>query len=660
MTEELITAANKDRSVPNSDKLLTPESDKAGDLGKAALLPAPDGMPLLEAGASRAERKSHLLRRIGGYVAGLASRLAERTGWRSADESHEAADNASGDSENEDSHEEEELDELTLRRIDKIDEEWKFRADVDGFNGNFIPKSYPDFAGSIASGNYEEIEWLVPDIRERVAKDERLNWKSKGYDEKYVHYYTNLDLPVLAQKNVAAFFRKYYKHMPKLADSARRAMQEQVGSIRSLKDKRDSGESFGYDYVHESAVVKLMNIEAALPGEIAEEFKDGIVNEVAEVVETAADLMGWRGFDMYAAWLADHGFPPERWPQDARDREDFPEPLRRLVNEQGDKEKGLDRAIIKYCIEKTEIYGDDGKMKPDVSERCDLIQKYFEGRLPELDREMIFCGVSSMVTLYSSKSIYLQTDRYYDYIQTIRGIGQDNANKLGEELGITHFSDWSPEVLRGTLHILETGRTKSGNPATMIIRGDNGDHNGAAHAHRNIKSTDMFAVEISNTGILSGIVKKLEEAGVDSSTFYSVILFGHGGEDAFAMSYGEKIPPDSQEWYNKKGLRDLVTALAIDTIVLNSCHPLVREEDKFEPLTLGEGFQRREGTAPAISKAFPWIRVISGLDGVVYSLADKTDYTNIETGDYEGNRTSTMAETWNGWTHVYGEGADGQ
>ena len=660
MTEELTTAANKDGSAPNADRLLAPGPDKAGDLGKVALLPAPDEMPLLESGASRDERESHLLRRIGIGVVDLAYRLMKRTGWRSADESHEATDNESGDSENEDSHVEEELDELTLRRIDKIEEEWEFRADVDGFNGNFTPKSYPDFAGSITRGDYEEIEWLVPDIRERIAKEDSLNWKSEDYDEKYVHYYANLDLPVLAQKNVAAFFRKHYKHMPKLMDSARRAMQEQVDSIRSLKDKRDSGEYFGYDYVHEGAVIKLMNAESVLPGEIAEEFEGVIVGEVAEVVETAADSMGWRGFDMYAAWLADHGFPPERWPQDARDRDDFPEPLRRLVNEQGDKEKGLDRAIIKYCIEKTEIYGDDGKMKPDVSERCDLIQKYFEGRLPELDREMIFCGVSSMVTLYSSKSIYLQTDRYYDYIQTIRGIGQDNANKLGEELGITHFSDWSPEVLRGTLHILETGRTKSGNPATMIIRGDNGDHNGAAHAHRNIKSTDMFAVEIAHTDMLSGIVEKLERTGADSNTFYAAILFGHGSEDVFNMSYGEKISPDSEEWYNKKGLRDLVTALVIDTIVLNSCHPLVREEDKFEPLTLGEGFQQREGTAAAISKAFPWIRVVSGLDGIVCGRVDETGYVNIETEDSNGDRTSTMAETRNGLTRIYKKGADRQ
>ena len=159
MTEELITATNKngeDRSVSNADRLLTPGSDKAGDLGKAALLPAPDGMPLLEAGASRDERKSSL-RRIGRGVVDLVYRLMKRTGWRSADEDHETADNESGDSENEHSHAEEELDELTQQRIDKIDREWEFRANVNGFNGNFIPKSCPDFAGSIASGNYKEI-----------------------------------------------------------------------------------------------------------------------------------------------------------------------------------------------------------------------------------------------------------------------------------------------------------------------------------------------------------------------------------------------------------------------------------------------------------------------------------------------------------------------
>jgi len=643
-------------SVPSADRLLAPGPDKASDLGKAALLPAPDGVPLLEAGASRDKRESRLLRRIGRGVDGLVFRLAERTGWRSADENYETADNASGDSENEDSHEEEELDELTLRRIDRIEKEWEFRVDVDGFNGNFTPKSYPDFAGSITRGDYEEIEWLVPDIRERIAKEDRLNSESEHY-EGYFHYFTHSFLLNLAKKNVAAFFKEHYRHMPKLMDSARRAMQEQIDLIRSLKGGGGSG---GY-YEHESAVLKLMSIEAALPREIAEEFKNGIVNEVAEATEADADSMGWHRFDMYAARLADYGFPPERWPQDARDRDDFPEPLRRLVNEQGDKEKGLDRAIIKYCIEKTELYdGDSGKMKPDVYGRCDLIQKYFEGRLPDMYPIMMSGGIRSMVVSSSSDSIDRQIHSYNDYIQTIREVGQGNANKLAEELGIMHFSDWSPEVLRGTLHILETGRTESGNPATIIIRGDNGDHNGAAHAYRNIKSADMFAVEIAHTDMLSGIVEKLERTGADSNTFYAAILFGHGSEDVFNMSYGEKISPDSEEWYNKKGLRDLVTALVIDTIVLNSCHPLVREEDKFEPLTLGEGFQRREGTASAISKAFPWIRVVSGLDGVVCGRVDETGYVNIETEDSNGDRTSTMAGTRNGLTRIYKKGADRQ
>ncbi len=657
MTEELITTANKngkDRSVPNADRLLTPESDKAGDLGKAALLPVPDGVPLLEAGASRDERKSSL-RRIGRGVVDLVYRLMKRTGWRSADEDHETADNESGDSENEHSHAEEELDELTQQRINKIDEEWEFRADVNGFNGNFIPKSYPDFAGSIARGDYEEIEKLVPDIRERVAKDDRLNWKSKGYDEKYVHYYTNLDLPVLAQKNVAALFRKHYKHMPKLADSARRAMQEQVDSTHSLKNS-DSGDFFSRYYRHEEAVTHLMSAEAVLPGEIAEEFEGVIVGEVAEAIEISAASMGWRRFDTYAVWLVDHGFPPERWPQDARDREDFPEPLRRLVNEQGDKEKGLDRAIIKYCIEKTEIYGDDGKMKPDIYGRCDLIQKYFEGRLPDVNPKIMTCGIVGMVDSSSSDNIGQQVGRYNDYIRTIRGIGQDNANKLGKELGITHFSDWSPEVLRGTLHILETGCTESGNSATIIIRGVTGDHNGAARSFRNIKTSDILAVEINHTDMLSGVIERLEKVGVDSDTFSRVVLFGHGSEEGLTVSFVERIKSDPDEWRSKKGMMDLMRVLNPKFLILLSCHPL-RRENESNPLAIDErGPQRRQGTASAISSAFP-ITVKSGLAGMTRAYISEDDKIIIETEDEDnGHRSDVMALTRYGITYSYERG----
>lgn len=648
MTEELIAAADKDRSVSNADRLLTPGSDKAGDLGKAALLPAPDGMPLLEAGVSR---KPHLLRRIGRGVAGLVFRLTERTGWRSTDEDHEAADNESGDSENEDFHEEEELDELTQQRIDKIDGEWEFWADVDGFNGNFAPKSFPDFAGSIARGDYEEIEKLVPNVRELLANDDRLN-----NDKEYFHYFTHSFLLDLAKDNVAAFFKKHYKHMPKLTDSARRAMQKQVDSTHSLKNS-DSGDFFNRYYRHEEAVTHLMSAEAVLPREIAEEFKDGIANEVAEVVEAAANSVGWREFDTNAAWLADHGFPPERWPQDARDREDFPEPLRRLVNEQGDKEKELDRAIIRYCIEKTELCdGDSGKMKPDIYGRCDLIQKYFEGRLPDVNPKIMTCGIVGMVDSSSSDNIGQQVGRYNDYIRTIRGIGQDNANKLGKELGITHFSDWSPEVLRGTLHILETGRTESGNPATIIIRGVTGDHNGAARSFRNIKTSDILAVEINHTDMLSGVIERLEKVGVDSNTFSRVVLFGHGSEEGLTVSFVERIKSDPDEWRSKKGMMDLMRVLNPKFLILLSCHPL-RRENESNPLAIDErGPQRRQGTASAISSAFP-ITVKSGLAGMTRAYISEDGKIIIETEDEDnGHRSDVMALTRYGITYSYERG----
>ena len=42
----------------------------------------------------------------------------------------------------------------------------------------------------------------------------------------------------------------------------------------------------------------------------------------------------------------------------------------------------------------------------------------------------------------------------------------------------------------------------------------------------------------------------------------------------------------------------------------------------------------------------------------MYGRVDETGHVNIETEDSNGDITSTMAETWNGWTHVYEKGAD--
>ena len=252
--------------------------------------------------------------------------------------------------------------------------------------------------------------------------------------------------------------------------------------------------------------------------------------------------------------------------------------------------------------------------------------------------------------------MYLQTERYNDYIRTIRGIGQENANKLGEELGITHFSDWSPEVLRGTLHILETGCTESGNPATIIIRGVTGDHNGAARSFRNIKTSDILAVEINHTDMLSGVIERLEKVGVDSDTFSRVVLFGHGSEEGLTVSFVERIKSDPDEWRSKKGMMDLMRVLNPKFLILLSCHPL-RRENESNPLAIDErGPQRRQGTASAISSAFP-ITVKSGLAGMTRAYISEDGKIIIETEDEDnGHRSDVMALTRYGITYSYERG----
>ena len=100
-------------------------------------------------------RKDLLLRRIGGAVTGLVSRFKNL--YPGVSDSSVNFDAAGGDTDTTNPEVGKEiLDEETLKRIKAIDDNWEFRADVDGFNGNFIPKNYPDFAGSITSGNYEK------------------------------------------------------------------------------------------------------------------------------------------------------------------------------------------------------------------------------------------------------------------------------------------------------------------------------------------------------------------------------------------------------------------------------------------------------------------------------------------------------------------------
>ena len=567
--------------------------------------------------------KLGVLSRIKRTMSDLALRLMAR------DEGDPASrDNGNIDSESSDGAEEtaETLNDETLQRIEEIEEECDFYTDL------LMGYRNSDIINAFMCCEYEKIEEFIPNIREVVASDSRLNPESEETDDRYYDIgYAEETLSCLIQDNIAAFFSEHYERMPKFTDSLRHTMRDMIDSIRSYFDNN-------YD-THELAI-KLMNAERVLPEEITEDLKDTIINEVARCMKVQ-----WHDFNKCVDWLGSHGFPPEYWPRDARERKDFPESLRSRILAGDEIERGsFDLDIIDYFVRSTAgMHGGDKNVltEPDIGRRSYLIEEYLAGRWPDIAPKVLING-------------HEDEDSCSALINTIYQIGEANAKKLHEELGITHFGDWSPETLRGTLKLLETGRTESGNPATIIIRGVTGDHNGAASGYRNIKSADTFAVEINHTSDLSDVVTKLERAGVDSNTFDTVVLFGHGSEKHFFMSSDEKIPPNHRKWYNKKGMRSLIETLEIDTIILDSCHPLVREK-RFEALTVGDKPQQRRGTAPALSWAFPRVQVISGLDGTVYSGIERTGNMQITTRDNTGGESLMTAVTKNGSTRAHRE-----
>ena len=561
--------------------------------------------------------KPGFLGRIRKAVGNLALRLIAR-----GEDGQANRDNSGADSENSDGAEEtaETLNDETLQRIEEIEERCDFYADL------LLEDS--DIADMLMSGKYEEIEKFIPNLRELIEDDGRLNPESEDYDFDYA----GDTLLRLARNSVKELFRRQYEHMPKLTDKLRHVMWELINSVRSLADSYDPSYIFDNEYQH--SMFELIGVERMLPEGVAEEFRDMVLSEVARYV-TMLNYNCDYGYKTTMKWLEDRGFPPCYWPRDAREREDFPEPLRQVLV--GDAASFIDRVVIEYYGR-----GDRGEWVD-----AEVMHKYFEARWLGMIPSEIFGS-------YDGNLIYYWHQWVNDMDKVIDGVGLDNAKKLQKELGITHFGDWSPETLRGTLKLLETGCTESGEPATIIIRGVTGDYNGAASGYRNIKSADTFAVEINHTSDLSDVVAKLERAGVDSNTFDTVVLFGHGSEKHFFMSSDEKIPPNPRTWHNKEGLRSLIETLGIDTIILNSCHPLVRKK-RYGTLTVGDEPQRRRGTAPALSKAFP-VRVISGLDGVTPYSIEGAGNMRITTKDEDtGNSSSTIAVTKDGLTRAHGK-----
>ena len=356
--------------------------------------------------------------------------------------------------------------------LDNLDRNWGF--DVD--NGGFILQGGEQAAEDAVKGGYESMKKLIPDAEKVFAEDSKLDPRSKNFDSSHaIDYFRGS-----ASENIGAFFGENYENMPRLAGIVRASMQEQTDNLRSLDNKKPK--------IYGAAVQKLMDSRDLLPKELAEDFDGAIFDEItAAVSEGCHDSSVLRGC---CKLLAARGFPPERWVQDAKKRKDCPEFLRQLVAE--GKESLFDRASIQFILEESK----DKKLGIDTSKRMDLLQEFYEDRLPDVNNIAVWSYVNDVIGGSLRVGDGMKTEILERYIGNIREIGQDKANTLYEKCGIVHFSGWSTNVLKGTEAMLRNGRTESGGPATLVVRGTTGDYNNAFEHLRLIDSGDVFATEI--------------------------------------------------------------------------------------------------------------------------------------------------------------------
>lgn len=563
--------------------------------------------------------------------------------------------------------------------LDNLDRNWGF--DVD--NGGFILQGGEQVAEDVVGGGYESMKKLIPDAEKVFAEDSKLDPRSKDFDLSHaIDYFRGS-----ASENIGAFFGENYENMPRLAGIVRASMQEQTDNLRSLDNKKPK--------VYGAAVQKLMDSRDLLPKELAEDFDGAIFDEItAAVSEGCHDSSVLRGC---CKLLAARGFPPECWVQDAKKRKDCPEFLRQLVAE--GKESLFDRASMQFILEESK----DKKLGIDTSKRMDLLQEFYEDRLPDMNSDAVWSYVSDIIGGSPRVGDDMKAEILERYIGNIREIGQDKANTLYEKCGIVHFSGWSTNVLEGTESMLRNGRTKSGGPATFVVRGITGDHNNVFEHLRFIDSGDVFATEIGgieqrldrmrtmlqaaniadrlrgrglglrayypDTDDLLGIVKRMQKAGL--SEVKRVVLAGHCSEKRFCMTSYTHIQPKPEEWARNKGISTVMNTFHPDTVSLIACHPIA-EDPNIEPLSISDTPQERQGAAPAISRAYPGVDVVSALDGVaiadnrrsdafiVATMASKdADNPEIPDGDFEDVVNSEarvshdLAVTRDGKTRLY-------
>ena len=382
-----------------------------------------------------------------------------------------------------------------------------------------------------------------------------------------------------------------YRYMPEIYTGVKKFLDQRLELLRQTEDPSEKLQLFA-SYQHTERLVD------DVPSELYDEFDEAVLAEAFHFAATDHAANGVSDNDLrrmrydVGATLAARGFEPQHWVKCAENDPACPEYIREYIDQR--EEDKLDALTLDYI---------DG-----VAER-----------LPDMPQQAIQDYIGDVAD--SAQYEFEPMGVFKRYLDTVRTIGQDKARQLYETTGVVHFSGWSPRVLEGTYNLLAKGYPESGDDVTVMVKGTTGDHNNAFERMRYIESDDVIAAEVGNAGDLVRLTGVLQRVGLDRHV-QQIVLAGHGEEEQFALSATDHIAADADSWAENTGISTMVKTLQPENFVLIACHPLVHEGGGFA--AIDDTPQLRQGTAPAISEAFPKLNIISGMDGPV-TIDERTD-----------------------------------
>lgn len=402
-----------------------------------------------------------------------------------------------------------------------------------------------------------------------------------------------------------------YRYMPEIHTGVKKFLNQRLELLRQTEDPSEKLQLL-------ASYQRTERLVDDVPSELYDEFDEAILAEAFHFAVTDHTANGVSDNDLrrmrydVGATLAARGFEPQYWVKYAENDPACPGYIREYID-RGEEDK-LDALTLDYI---------DGVAERLPDNQDDKVLAMFEGlyhdRLPDMPQQAIQDYIGDVAD--SAQYEFEPMGVFKRYLDTVRTIGQDKARQLYETTGVVHFSGWSPRVLEGTYNLLTRGYPESGDDVTVMVKGTTGDHNNAFERMRYIESDDVIAAEVGNASDLVRLTGVLQRVGLDRHV-QQIVLAGHGEEEQFALSATDHIPADADSWAENTGISTMVKTLQPENFILIACHPLVHEGGEFA--AIDDTPQLRQGTAPAISEAFPKLNIISGMDGPV-TIDERTD-----------------------------------